>query len=208
MWPACSDGDGSSTVNHLPGHEGRADRYHASMTRSDVLDRTHLRWLVNTHWYVQTPDLPALRYDPDSRQLDWLVDQAVWHIQGYGNGYFWGVSATLLYEAGSEVPKQGPRARRHTSTMLGTVTPEGRVHITFIQGSSAENAVLGIGSLIEHEGVPSFEMQMSTGSRSRVLHWAYMLPVKEGDAAWDCLPGVNMSVPKFLEDAPPPIPPH
>ncbi len=178
------------------------------MTQKDLTDRARFRWLVDSYWYVQTPDLPALRFDPDSGQLDWLVDQTVWHIQGYTNGYFWGVTAALLYEAGSEVPKHGLRARRRHATMLGTVTPEGRVHITLLQGSDAASAVVGIGTLTEHQGVPSFEMQMSTGQDSRVLHWAYMLPVKEGEPSWESLPGVHMSVPEFLKDATSPKPPR
>lgn len=178
------------------------------MTHKDLADRSRFRWLVNTYWYVQTPDLPALRFDVDKGQLDWLVDQTVWHIQGYGNGYFWGVTAALLYEAGSEIPTHGLRARRRHATMLGTVTPDGRVHITFIQGSSAEDAVTGTGTLTEYQGAPSFQMQMSTGKDSRVLHWAYMLPVQVGEPAWDSLPGVNMSVPEFLKDATPIKPPR
>ncbi|MEN9867690.1 MAG: hypothetical protein RL748_3280, partial [Pseudomonadota bacterium] len=59
---------------------------------TDVSDtRAQWAWLTDTYWYVRTPDLPALQLDPEDNLLSWLVDQTVWHISGYKNGYFWGV---------------------------------------------------------------------------------------------------------------------
>lgn len=171
-------------------------------------DPDRWQWLADTFWYVKTPDLPALQFIPLTQQLAWLVDQTVWHIQGTHHGYFWGIAATLVYPAGSEAPRHGPRARRRPATLLGTITPEGTVHMTFLRDSSTDVVVVAPGRLTRHDGGPSLEMQMSTGERSRVLHWAYMVMVKPGEPAWDHLPGVDMSVPEFLAGAPSPKPPR
>jgi hypothetical protein len=178
------------------------------MSVDTTSDRARWQWLADTFWCVMTPDLPALRFAPDSLQLGWLVDQTVWHIQGFQDGYFWGVSATLVYPAGSAAPRHGPRARRQTATLLGTITPEGTLQISFLRDSSTNDVVVAPGRVREHDGAASLEMQMSTGNRRRVLHWAYMAPVKPGDPAWDHLPGVDMSVPEFLGDAAAPKPPQ
>lgn len=155
-------------------------------------------WLADTYWYVPEESLPALRLDPSENTLTWVIDQTVWQLTGYREGYFWGVCVALLRDAGEEIPERGPSSKPSSLTMLGSITPEGRVHLTFISSQSG-NATIGIGSMVQHRGGWSFQMQMSTGERSRTAHWAYMVQTRPGDPSWDSLPGVGLSVPEMLE---------
>jgi len=176
---------------------------------TDELDtRTQWRWLANSYWYVLPPDLPALELNPDEGALGWLVDQTIWHISDYANGYFWGVTAALMYDAGEPVPQRGLRSRISQLTMLGTVVSSGRVQITFSSNARSSNAVLGFGQMAKVGSGWTFEMQMSTERGSnRVLHWANMAQTREGDPSWQQLPGVPYSVPEMLEGAVYPRPP-
>ena len=161
-------------------------------------------WLADTYWYVPPVNLPALRYAGDDNTLTWLVDQTVWHLAGYRDGYFWGVCATLLRNAGEAVPERGPGSQPRSFTMLGSITPEGRVHITFLPGSRG-SATIGLGRAVPHGAEWALEMQMSSGSTQQpTLHWAYMIQVRPGDPEWDSLPGVGISVPEMLEGLEPP----
>jgi hypothetical protein len=155
-------------------------------------------WLADTYWYVPVESLPALRLDTSENTLAWVVDQTVWHVTGYREGYFWGVSVTLLHDAGEEVPERGPGSKPMSFSMLGSITPEGRVHLTFLSGQSG-SATIGIGQTVRHGQGWSFEMQMSTGDRNRTAHWAYMMQTRPGEPSWDSLPGVGLSVPEMLE---------
>lgn len=165
-------------------------------------------WLQDTYWYVLPENLAALQFDPGNNALTWVIDQTVWHITGYRNGYFWGVSATLIQEGGEQVSQKGAGSRPVCFTMLGTITPEGRVHLTFIPNltSSSRSATIGIGRAVEYRNGWSLEMQMSSGSGERTAHWAYMVLVQPGDASWESLPGARISVPEMLEGCEPPQP--
>jgi hypothetical protein len=175
---------------------------------TDQLDpnRADWSWLAGTYWYVPPGSLPALQLDPDENTLTWVADQTVWHITGYRNGYFWGASATMLHDAGETVPRRGPGSRPVRFSMLGTITPEGRVHLTFVRAdsSSAQSATIGIGCAVRRGEGFSLEMQMSSGTSTRTAHWAYMMPVRPGDPSWESLPGVGLSVPEMLEGSEPP----
>jgi hypothetical protein len=160
-------------------------------------------WLADTYWYVPVESLPALRLDPSENTLAWIVDQTVWHVTGYRDGYFWGTCVTLLRDAGEEVPERGPGSKPMSFSMLGSITPEGRVHLTFLSSLSG-SATIGIGRAILHDKGWSLEMQMSSGDRNRTAHWAYMLQTRPGEESWDSLPGVGLSVPEMLEGTEPP----
>lgn len=173
------------------------------MTKTDSNPATW-SWLAGTWWCVPPASLPALRFDPDENTLTWRVDQTVWQITGYRDGYFWGLCAGLLRDAGEAVPERGPGSKPRGMTMLGSVTPEGRVHITFLPVSRG-STILGLGRVVPHGEGWAFEMQMSTGSGNQTtLHWAFMVRVEPGDPAWDSLPGVGLSVPEMLEGLEPP----
>lgn len=165
--------------------------------------RSDWRWLADSFWYVSAPNLPALRLDPSQNTLAWLVDQTVWHITGYREGYFWGVSVTLLLDAGEEVPQQGPGSQPTSFSMLGSITPEGRIHLTFVSSRSG-SVTIGIGRAIPHRKGWSLEMQMSSGEQKQTAHWAYMCQTRPGEPSWDSLPGIGLSVPQMLEGCEPP----
>lgn len=173
------------------------------MTMSVPSDSSTWSWLADTHWCVPPASLPALRLDHDDA-LTWRVDQTVWHITGYREGYFWGVSATLLRDAGGEASERGPGSQPLGFTMLGSITPEGRVYLTFIPDSGGSSTI-GIGRAVPHGSGWSLEMQMSTGSSAQTTaHWAYMVRVRPGDPNWDSLPGFGLSVPEMLAGLKPP----
>ncbi len=174
------------------------------MTAPPPPDPSTWSWLADTYWCVPPANLPALRLE-EGDKLAWQVDQTVWHITGYGDGYFWGVSATLLRAAGEAASEQGPGSQPLGFTMLGSITPEGRVYLTFIP-VSAGSITTGIGRAVPHETGWSLEMQMATGSHAQTTaHWAYMVRVQEGDPYWDFLPGFGLSVPEMLAGLNPPV---
>ena len=166
-------------------------------------------WLENTYWYVLPENLSALQFDSDENTLTWLIDQTVWQITGYRNGYFWGISSTLIEQHKGQMPEHGQGSKPVLFSMLGSITPEGKVYLTFIPvtASSRQSAVIGVGCTIEHHDGVSFEMQMSSGGDKRTAHWAYMTRVRPDDPAWEGLPGVGISVPSMLEGSQPPQPP-
>lgn len=164
--------------------------------------RSDWTWLKDTYWYVLTPDLPALQFDTDENKLSWLVDQTVWHIANYRNGYIWGVTSVMMYNAGEEMPTHGPRSRPSQLTLLGTITPSGQVQLTFIPTGRPGSATTGLGQLRQFQGGWAFEMQMSTERMgSRVLHWANMVQTRVGEKSWEQLPGLSYSVPQMLDGA-------
>jgi len=171
-----------------------------------MADATDFSWLEGTYWYVPAADLPAMQYDAARNTLAWIVDQTVWHITGYRAGYFWGISSVLIHDAGDEVPARGRGARPTGLALLGSITLEGSVHLTFVPGAvlTSRSATIGIGRAIEHEGGIALEMQMSTGTLERTAHWAYMMQTKPGDPSWEALPGVGLSVPEMLDGMDPP----
>ncbi len=170
------------------------------MTGTDT-NRTTWDFLADTYWYVTPPDLPALQLSPDDSVLTWRGDQTVWHISGYENGYFWGVTAAVTFDPGEADGKRAERPR-HLS-LVGTVTADGRVQITFIRGSRlSESVTTGFGQMTRVGEGWGFQMQMSTASgKNQLLHWATMVQTKEGDASWQKLPGVDLSVPEMLRGA-------
>ena len=148
------------------------------------------RWLEGTTWYVPTSGLPAYLYLAEENQLVPVSDQTVYMITGYRNGFFWGKTAGKL--GNSEVS---------CSSLVGSVTPEGSVYLTFTPFPYAEGseATVGIGNMTRKAGKWSMLNQMSTGSGSvQVGHWAYMLQTNPGASSWSSLPGVAMSVPDFM----------
>jgi len=167
---------------------------------------TDWNWLRDTYWYVRETWLPALQFDSSNNTVSWLVDQTVWHVTGCRDGYLWGVSAALVYPAGEEAPTRGPRSHPNATTLIGTITPDGMVELTFVEvsGSSSEPTV-GLGRLVEKAGQRSFEMQMSSGTGDPLTaHWAYMMQTREGEPSWEKLPGVGLSVPEMLAGIDPP----
>jgi len=164
-------------------------------------NRTTWDFLADTYWYVTHPDLPALQFAPDDNVLSWTGDQTVWHISGYKNGYFWGVSSALLFDDSESNSKRSGSPQQRS--MVGTVTADGQVQITFIRDSRRNDSVItGFGRMSKVGEQWAFQMQMTTSfNDNQTLHWANMMQTKEGEESWNKLPGVDYSVPAMLEGA-------
>ena len=142
-------------------------------------------WLTNTYWYVPAANLDAVVYSPNTGTIAMLPDQTVYHISGYRSGYFWGETVTQLGQAAPT-----------SSALVGSVTPQGRLLLTF---TSSTDTITGYGVMNRKHGVWTMENQMFTSSSSsQIGHWAYMVPTRPGTASWRSLPSVGVSVPTFM----------
>lgn len=151
------------------------------------------QWLQNTYWIVPNPNLTAIQFNPSTGQLSPILDQTVYHISGYRNGYFWGETVA---QYGSAAPV--------SSMLLGSVTPEGNLLLNFDNGNST---ITGIGKMTLKNGRWAMENQMFTSTKSEVIgHWAYMIQAKPGTRNWKSLPFVHQSVPEFMSNYDLPIP--
>ena len=120
-----------------------------------------------------------------------VSDQTVFHITGYSRGYF---SGSVVTQLGSSPAS--------SSNMIGSVTPEGAVLLSFTgTGTSSSPAVTqGIGKMTKRFGQWTMENQMFTSPTEtlQIGHWAYMVRTRPGTPSWRSLPGVGESVPTFL----------
>lgn len=161
-------------------------RLPATAVKSHSIDPYQLCF-NNTTWVVPPQTLLAYLYN--NGNLTSVSDQTVWVISTYNQGYFSGESYTSI--------DNNILSQKH---LIGSVTTEGKVLITFYSGTSAStDLVSGIGTM-KTFGQCSFTMQMNSGQNgvSGLTHWSYMIPVKSGDVFYNNLPGTNMSVPQFL----------
>jgi hypothetical protein len=122
-------------------------------------------WLANAYWYVPPPNLPAVVYNSTTGSRRIVSDQTVFHIKNYFDGYFWGDTVTQL----------GPTPAV-SSTLLGSVTPQGKVLLTFTQtsGSSSPSITSGFGTMRRRFGKWTMENQMFTSPSATIQigHWA------------------------------------
>lgn len=163
-------------------------------------DRRDWKWLEGTYWYCAAGCMPAIRSRREGT-FEWVMDQTVWFVAGYADGYFWGTASALLTPVGQE-PDPGDKS---DMTFYASVTPAGQVQVTFLTPASTTT---GTGRMITTpEGKPAFEMQMASGPGTPlVVHWAYMLQVTPSDPEWNDLPGAGVSVEAMLEGITPPEP--
>jgi hypothetical protein len=170
-----------------------------SPARAAPVDRW--QWLENTYWYVPADYLLALVSSPTRRSPIPASDQTVYHIVGYSGGYFWGPTAVTYTPPGGS-SASGPSCLQ----LVGSVTPEGRLHLTFTllpaggKATSDSAPTVGIGTMTPKQGAWSMENQMSTVAAGRVLltHWAYMYQCKAAEHCFADLPDVALSIPEFL----------
>jgi hypothetical protein len=152
---------------------------------------TYKYFIENSIWVV--PPSTLLAYSYSSGTVTPIVDQTVWVISSYNDGFFLGKSYAAL----------GGTATLSQMNLLGTITNEGAVYITFypLSGSTtSSDLVNGIGSFTKQQGIYCFTMQMNSGSSTNGLsHWSYMVSVTPGTPYYESLPGVGLSVPQFLE---------
>lgn len=144
----------------------------------------------NSTWVVPPDTLLAYLYDNGT--VTPAVDQTVWVFSNFSQGYFSGQSYTAI-----------DTSTLSQRNLIGSVTSEGKVYITFYSGtSSSTDLVTGIGTLnVKSSGQCSFLMQMTSSQTgvSGLTHWSYMIPVKPGDPYYNNLPGTGgMTVPQFL----------
>jgi len=154
------------------------------------------RWLNDTFWYVPTSNLPAFLFIAKPEILLPISDQTVFHITDFRDGYFWGRTVVQL----------GPNESQRTClSLVGSITPEGRVLLTFTPTdlSGQPTVTQGIGQMRFRLGQWRMEPQMSTGPvQSQVIHWAYMTQSRPDEPSWESLPGVGVSIPDFLSHCP------
>lgn len=153
------------------------------------------RWLNGTTWYVPKSGLPAYVYTPSlGNSLTPVQDQTVYTITGYRNGYFWGRTAGKLGDGDNEIS---------CMSLVGSVTPEGALYLTFTPYPFApgDEPTIGIGTMTFKGRSWTMENQMSSGSPSvQIGHWAYMVQTNPSVQSWYSLPGVDMSVTEFMAD--------
>jgi hypothetical protein len=159
----------------------------AKRARPNVTDWSTL---VGTTWIVPKTNLPAVSFDPETQIITKTRDQTVYQITGYRDGYFWGPTAAKI--------GNGPIACK---SLVGSVTPQGEVLLMFTQQIGNGRTLLnqGFGQMIRKNG--EWTMQNQTGTDS-MAHWAYMVQSKPGDATWESLPGIGMSVEEFMSGCP------
>lgn len=143
----------------------------------------------NTTWLV--PPQTLLAYSYNNGSISQVSDQTVWVFSTYNNGYFSGISYTSLDNV--------ILSQRY---LIGTVTADGRVLITFYSGVSiSTDLVSGMGTLnINSSGQCTFIMQMNSGTNgvSGLTHWSYMVPVNPGDPFYNRVPGTTLNLPDYL----------
>ena len=156
------------------------------------------RFLQDSRWYVPTATLPAVELNLQTGTVRAVIDQTVWDIERYTYGYFWGRTIARLIRPGTQDPIGGPACLR----LLGSVSPDGRVNITFINEdqTTALGAVSGIGKLSRggNGRSPRFQMQMATGLTSVIAHSSYMDQCRAGQPCQARLPGTDLSLSQFL----------
>lgn len=163
----------------------------------------HWQWLNKTYWYVPNQYLLAIISDPSLPPIP-VADQTVYYISNYQGGYFWGTTAVSFTQ-----PDSSPSSTS-CFQLVGSVTPQGAVHLTFTSLSSApttttapllDSSTTGIGTMIPQPGGYAMENQMSTVAVGDVLvtHWAYMYQCKPSEPCFSSLPQVGSSIPAFLE---------
>lgn len=159
---------------------------------------TTWNFLKGTYWYVPFKSLLAMQMSPTDGTVTQMIDQTVWQITNYENGYFWGNCAALLYEKDTT-----PTAVPSSFRIMGSITPQGKVLIAFmpINQLGALLETTGFGAMREQEKSWVFEMQMASGTSNVVTHWAFMEETQPNDVSWKQLPGTNYSVPNFLAAA-------
>lgn len=162
-------------------------------------DMAKYDFLEGSKWFVPHSTLPAITFDLATGTASAIVDQTVWDITHYRYGYFWGRTVAELRDAESGELLSEPSCMH----LVGSVTPRGQVHITFINQDqpTALTATRGTGWLVWHgrTGWRFEEMQMSAGMTSVVVHWSFMEQCKPGQTCEAQLPGTDSSLWDLLD---------
>ena len=151
-------------------------------------------FLQNSYWYVPTANLLAMlsSVEGGAGTVVPIDDQTVFYIKTYQSGYFWGTVATELTIAGQP---SGPTC----FFLVGSVTPEGAVNLSFTPTGSSGVPTTGIGTMRFLDAQWEMENQMSTnGGSGTVSHWAYMVQCKARQPCNNTLPGTSLTISQLL----------
>ena len=159
-------------------------------------DSSSREWsfLQNSYWYVPRANLLALLSSTaNGGTLIPITDQTVFYIQRYVRGYFWGQVATELTVAGQD---SGPTCFQ----MVGSVTPEGTVNLSFTPTGTSGTPTAGFGTMRLIGRQWTMENQMSTSQNGgTVSHWAYMVQCGAGQRCMRSLPGTDLTIAQLLD---------
>ncbi|TCT11792.1 hypothetical protein EDC22_103104 [Tepidamorphus gemmatus] len=132
-------------------------------------------WLEGTVWYVPTANLLAIMTSADNPAVIPLRDQTVYVIDGYRDGYFWGVSRVQFAAPGAPRRVAPDDDDPTCNRLVGSVTPEGTLNLSFAAMDDTDRErVTGVGTMRRRGGAWAMELQMTTGDTVQVTHWAYM----------------------------------
>jgi hypothetical protein len=152
-------------------------------------------WMEDTIWYVPPQNLPAILTSADSRKVVRLIDQTVYSIDGYAEGYFWGVVRTQIMPADTSLPAD-PSDSPNCHRLVGSVTPQGALNLSFTPFDDEGDQTTGIGTMRRFEGEWTMENQMTTGTSAQITHWAYMKYCVKGERC--PLPAIKGTARAFL----------
>ena len=155
---------------------------------------TEWRFLQNSYWYVPRANLAALLSSTaNGGTFIPITDQTVFYIQRYVRGYFWGQVATELTVAGQSA---GPTCFQ----LVGSVTPEGTVNLSFTPTGTSGTPTAGFGTMRLIGRQWTMENQMSTSQGGgTVTHWAYMVQCSAGQRCMRSLPGTDLTIAQLLD---------
>ncbi len=152
----------------------------------------HALLLKDTIWAVPPATLLAYEYSRFAHTP--VMDQTVWVIDEYNAGYFFGKSYT-------EILHPPERISRSENKLIGSITEEGNVHITFVPVDPENNDdfLETTGIFSKEHGSYQFIMQMNGRQNKKGLcHWSYMVHITEESPYFHSLPGTHQSLPQFL----------
>lgn len=153
-------------------------------------------WIEDTIWYVPQESLPAITTSATSRKVSRMIDQTVYSIDGYSDGFFWGVVRGQIMPANTKLPAE-PDDPPTCMRLAGSVTPQGTLNLSFTPIGGTGDRTTGVGFMHRYDGVWTMELQMTTGETQQLTHWAYMKPCAKNERC--PLPAIKSSAQAFLK---------
>lgn len=144
--------------------------------------------LESSIWIVPPSTLPSCKCVDGNSIL--TADQAVWVIDKFENGYFFGDAYISMNHS-----------KLSHLQLIGSVTPLGDVYITFYptNGEFKQTEVTtGSGKFKKIDGQYAFVMQENSPEDKSSISTPFMISVHKGDGLYKHVPGLEMSVPEFL----------
>ena len=152
------------------------------------------QWLNGTTWYVPASN-PLGFVLVDAQTVVPVLDQTVYQITDYREGFFWG---KLVKKVTGSPPS--------CLSMIGSVTPEGWVSMSLVSQAAGADGVpsRGTGIMTFKGGEWTMVWQGASGpdAFNQYSHWAYMTQTRPGLPSWNNLPFVDVAVPDFMAQCP------